>query len=142
MAIDLAQLLSNGYSEIVPNAKYTTAAGVNAADVPVDLSGYDKNQRALLVVHNEDTTAATSLTIKHGATSATATTTLGAGYITDPATGDALALDTLDNETLQVVAINLQYCYRYLTVLAATDPTTSNGACISVMFYGVKNKID
>jgi hypothetical protein len=137
--MDTAQRLQ-GTVNIVPNGKYTTAAAINAARSRPDISAYVK-ERALIIIANETTTAATTLTLQHSNTVGGALTNIPAAAITDPETGDAITLADLAADQYQLVALNLELCKRFITVTAAVDPTTANGAAITVQFAGMKTRL-
>lgn len=133
--IDLAQMLQTPVV-MVPNAKYTTAAGIIAAAVAVDTKDYRHGGRALIAILNEATTALTTLDIQHSSDDSSYAT-LDASILTNEKTGAAKALGNLNANTFQIVAIDLNQVKRYLKITATTNPTTSNGAAITVLFLGV-----
>lgn len=137
--LDIAQALAD-LGVVVTNAKYTTAAGINAARARIDTSLYVK-ERALLIIANETTTAATTLTVQDSLTSAGALANVLAAALTDPETGAADTLSALTTVN-QIIAVDLNRVRRYLTVTAATDPTTSNGAAIAVYLLAQKVRAD
>ena len=121
---------------VVTAAKYTTAAGINAARVRVDTALYVK-ERALLVIANETTTALTTLTVQDSLTSAGALANVLAAALTNPETGAAATLSDLTTVN-QIIAVDLNRVRRFLTVTAAVDPTTVNGAAIAVYLIAQK----
>lgn len=135
--IDIAQLLQNA-AVMLPNDAYASAAAVNAADVEIDTASYCAG-RALIAVINEDTTNATAITINESDTSGGAATAVPAAALTNPATGAAATLDTLDNETFQLIAVNLHLTARYLSISAATDPAAASA--ITVLFLAPSTEV-
>lgn len=133
--LDIAQKIAD-LAVVVTNAKYTTAAGVNAARARIDTSLYVK-ERALLVIANETTTAATTLTVQDSLTSSSALANVLAAALTHPETGAAATLSDLTTVN-QIIAVDLARVRRYLTVTAATNPTTANGAAIAVYLIAQK----
>lgn len=137
--LDIAQKIAD-LAVVVTNAKYTTAAGVNSARARIDTSLYVK-ERALLVIANETATAATTLTIQDSLTSSSTLANVLAAALTNPETGAAATLAVLTTVN-QIIAVDLNRVRRYLTVTAAVDPTTANGASIAVYLIAQKVRPD
>jgi hypothetical protein len=137
--LDTAQKYADS-AVILTNAKYATAAAINAAVARIDTSLYVK-ERALLIIANETTTAATTLTVQDSLESASSLANVLAAALTNPETGAAATLSALTTVN-QVIAVDLNRVRRYLTVTAATNPTTSNGAAIAVYLVAQKVRPD
>lgn len=138
--LDTAQKYAD-LAVILTNAKYTTAAAINAARVRVDTSLYVK-ERALLIIANETTTAATTLTIQDSLTSSGSLANVLAAALTNPETGAAATLAADLTTVNQIIAVDLNRVRRYLTITAATNPTTANGAAIAVYLIATKVRAD
>jgi hypothetical protein len=129
--MDIAQILQDSLV-IIPAGKYTTAAAINAAQVRVDTKNFRKGSRALLLIAAENTTAGTTVTVQQSDTIGGALTNVGADELTNPETGAAATPAALNVAAgaFQLLAINLDRCKRYITLTAATNPSTANGAAI------------
>lgn len=132
--LDTAQALQ-GSTPLVPNAKYASAAAINSAALGVDISTF-KQERGLIAILNENTTAATTLSIQHSDALAGSYTDVGADVLTDPVTGAQLGLSDLATQQFQLIALDIAKVKRYVKINASTDPTTVNGAGITVLFLG------
>ena len=132
--LDVAQALQ-GAAQLLANAKYATAAAINAAAAAVDVSKFVQ-ERALIAILNEDTTATTTLAIQHSDTSGGTYTDVDADVLSDPVTGTQVALSDLNAKQFQLIGINTGKIKRYLKITATTDPTTVNGAAINALFLG------
>src|SRR5574341_549219 len=91
--IDIAQALQ-GMLRMLPNAKYTTAALIDAAAVQIDTSVFVR-ERVLIIIANENTTAATTLAIEESNTSGGAFAAVPADALTNPATGAPVTIRNL-----------------------------------------------